>query len=372
MSSKPHVSLAWPLALGMTLLIAYASLYPFVGWRSQGVPPWVFLWAPWPKYWTWFDVQSNFVGYMPLGLLLALAAARTGWRRWAWCLGAVLPSVLSLSLETLQSYLPGRVPSTVDWLLNSAGALVGAGLGLLMLRWRLLGSWTHFRHQWLVPDTHGGLVVLLLWPLATLYPSSVPFGLGHVAQRAEAALTALLEDTPFLPWLPEVSASLPLSPLGESLVVALCLWAPLLLGYAILHKKAQRLAWLFAWAGVVWVVGGLSAALTWGPVHAWAWLTPPVLVGLVCSLILGALALPLAHRACAVLMLLTLGYALGLLNRAPETPYFAQSLAIWEQGRFIRFHGLSQWLGWLWPFAALWVGMQLALRRGGSTIPPHE
>ena len=34
-----------------------------------------------------------------------------------------------------------------------------------------------------------------------------------------------------------------------------------------------------------------------------------------------------------------------------------------EQGRFIRFHGLAQWLGWLWPYAAvvyliqhLWLG----------------
>ena len=25
----------------------------------------------------------------------------------------------------------------------------------------------------------------------------------------------------------------------------------------------------------------------------------------------------------------------------------------WEQGRFIRFYGLGQWLGWLWPYVAL-------------------
>jgi hypothetical protein len=28
-------------------------------------------------------------------------------------------------------------------------------------------------------------------------------------------------------------------------------------------------------------------------------------------------------------------------------------LQTWEQGRFIRFHGVVQWLGWLWPYAAL-------------------
>jgi len=41
------------------------------------------------------------------------------------------------------------------------------------------------------------------------------------------------------------------------------------------------------------------------------------------------------------------------LNQAPESPYFAQTLQGWEQGRFIRFHGLAQWVGWLWPYAAL-------------------
>jgi hypothetical protein len=33
--------------------------------------------------------------------------------------------------------------------------------------------------------------------------------------------------------------------------------------------------------------------------------------------------------------------------------YLEQNLQIWEQGRFIRFHGLAQWLGWFWPFAVL-------------------
>ncbi len=65
-------------------------------------------------------------------------------------------------------------------------------------------------------------------------------------------------------------------------------------------------------------------------------------------------------------MLLCLAVSLSLLNGAPISPYFAQSLEVWEQGRFIRFHGLSQWLGWLWPFAALVFGL-LAVTR---SAPP--
>jgi hypothetical protein len=63
--------------------------------------------------------------------------------------------------------------------------------------------------------------------------------------------------------------------------------------------------------------------------------------------------LPLPSRGCGALLLLALAVHLSLLNQAPTGAYFAQTLQTWEQGRFIRFHGLVQWLGWLWPYAAL-------------------
>jgi hypothetical protein len=86
-------------------------------------------------------------------------------------------------------------------------------------------------------------------------------------------------------------------------------------------------------------------------------------MGLVLAM-LGAMALlALPRRVCTVAMLLSLAVSLSLLNRAPASPYFAQSLEVWEQGRFIRFHGLSQWLGWLWPFAALVFGVRAVLRQ---------
>ena len=61
---------AWPLSLSFVGLIVYASLYPFADWRDQGIAPWAFLTAPWPKYWTGFDVASNVIGYVPAGFLL--------------------------------------------------------------------------------------------------------------------------------------------------------------------------------------------------------------------------------------------------------------------------------------------------------------
>ena len=44
-----HKTTALPLALAYAALIVYASLYPFADWRDQGIVPWAYLAAAWPK-----------------------------------------------------------------------------------------------------------------------------------------------------------------------------------------------------------------------------------------------------------------------------------------------------------------------------------
>lgn len=344
-------------------LVVYASLYPFTGWRFQGFSALDFLRAPLPQYWTGFDVVANFAGYAPLGFLLALAFLRSGWPRAAWPLAVCLSALLSLCVEALQHYLPMRVPSNLDFALNTAGAMLGATAVWLLERLGGLRRWSQFRAVWFDPEAHGGLVLLALWPFALLYPVSVPFGLGQVAERLEAGLRRLLADTPFLDWLPlRAQQPLPLSPLAEAFCIALCLLAPLLMGYADLRSVLRR--WIFACLLFLCAVvtASLSSALTYGPSHAWSWIHPPAGMGLVLAMLVALALLGLPRRVCIVAMLLSLAVSLSLLNRAPASPYFAQSLEVWEQGRFIRFHGLSQWLGWLWPFAALVFGLRTVLR----------
>src|SRR3982751_5788868 len=128
-----HKTSAWPLAAAYILLVVYASLYPFTGWRNQEIAPWEFLFAGWPKYWTGFDVATNVVGYIPLGFLLALSFLRRGSPGGAAVstgsgigVAALAASVLSFAMEALQTYLPARVPSNLDFGLNTLGALLGA------------------------------------------------------------------------------------------------------------------------------------------------------------------------------------------------------------------------------------------------------
>jgi hypothetical protein len=74
--------------------------------------------------------------------------------------------------------------------------------------------------------------------------------------------------------------------------------------------------------------------------------------------------LGIGRRLAAAFGLAVLALLVGLVAQAPADPYYAASLKAWEQGRFIRFHGLAQWVGWLWPFAAMaWLLLRLA-RRG--------
>ncbi len=128
---------------------------------------------------------------------------------------------------------------------------------------------------------------------------------------------------------------------------------PILLGYSVINHASKRFAFMLASFAVAVMVSSLSAALSFGPEHTWAWISLPVQVGLIFAIGLAMLFLILPVRACLALLLLVQLLLLFILNLAPTNPYFAQTLQTWEQGRFIRFHGVAQWLGWLWPFAAV-------------------
>ena len=197
-----HKTAAWPLAVLYSGLIVYASLYPFADWRNQDITPWSFLWAPIAHYWTGFDVAMNVVGYVPLGGLLALSGLRTHRVKHPVWVALMACAVLSMAMETLQSYLPVRVPSREDLMLNSLGAASGAVLTLLLERWGAIDRWSRVRARWFVPHARGGIVLLTTWPLALLFPPAVPFGLGQVLERMEDALASQLDGTPFLHWLP--------------------------------------------------------------------------------------------------------------------------------------------------------------------------
>ena len=358
-----HRSSAVPLSWLYAALIVYASLYPFVGWRVPGVGPLDFLLLGWPRWWTSFDLVSNLLGYLPLGFLLFVALVRGGRSAGAAALLACAGgTLLSFTMEVLQNYLPQRVSSNVDLALNAAGTALGVAIGAL-LHWRGgIDRWQKLRERWFVARSAGGLALLVLWPIGLLFPTAVPFGLGHVLGRIQPFVAELSQGTPVEAWTEgwtivaapaaEPAAALSSPATSSRSSCSACsrrAWSP---------SRSRRPGWRRA----VLVIGAalvgaatttLSTALNFGPTHAFAWTTQQALQALGVGTGAAMLLSLVPRRVAAGFGLIALTALVMLVAQAPADPYFAQSLQGWEQGRFIRFHGAAQWVGWLWPYAGL-------------------
>jgi VanZ family protein len=352
---------ARPLAGLWIALVVYATLFPFDGWRfPPGASVGALLTLHWPRWWGRFDVVANLLGYLPLGLLLTLAALRDGHGRWAALSRGIGGGVLlSYLLEVTQQLLPQRVPSLMDWALNSAGAALGAVLALAVFATGLPIRWQRLHNRWLGDHGSSAAVLLMLWPVALLFPAPVPLGLGQVGGLMQEWALAAVEDVPWaeaaLAWLqaPSAAPERPLSRFAEGLTTALGLLAPCLVAYTASPPQWRRGGLALGAPLVAIAATTLSTALNFGPDHAFAWSTPGALTALGVGT---ALALGLSWigpRLAAGLALVALTGLVVLVHQAPTDPYFAQSLQGWEQGRFIRFHGLARWVGWLWPYAAM-------------------
>ncbi|MBQ0932752.1 VanZ family protein [Ideonella alba] len=355
------------LALALTGLIVYASLYPFTGWQwPLGSSLLDLLVLPLPRRAPPFDIWANLLGYAPLGALLVLALRGRGRATLGTVLQAALAcAALSYTMETAQHLIPGRFPSLLDLALNSAGGLLGALLAVLLLATGWPGHWQSWRQRWFI----GGdapLGLLLAWPLGLLFPAPFPMGLGLGWERIQDGLVGLLLDVDWaqeaLEWISDVPAPIerPVA-VVSGLGMVLGLLAPCLIACAVTAPGWRRLLLFGGAVALGLATTTLSAALNFGPAHALGWLGPEVFPAMVAVGVLLLLLAPLGARLAAGLGVVVLVGLVVLVAQVPADPYFADSLQAWEQGRFIRFHGLAQWIGWFWPYLALgWLLHRLA------------
>lgn len=365
----PRPSSLVPLALLYAALIVYASLYPFGDWQAPRTTWWHFLTLGWPKWWTHFDLVSNLLGYLPLGLLASAAVLRSGGSAAvAWLRATLLGTVLSFTLEVLQNFLPARVPSNVDLALNVLGASLGALLAVLLHALGWMARWQTLRDRWFLAQAAGGLALLLAWPVALLFPTPLPLGVGQVLDRLYHAWLDAAQDTPLqdVVVLPVDPATFPpLAPAWELLAVTLGLLVPCLLAYTVAPPTWRRAVLVVLVAALGFGATTLSTTLSFGPHSALAWITSATPLGWGVGLCVAWALLFLPPRASAAVGLAATLALLVLVNAAPTDPYYASSLQAWEQGRFIRFHGLAQWVGWLWPYAVLlYLAGRLLMREG--------
>ncbi|MDO9421724.1 MAG: VanZ family protein [Herminiimonas sp.] len=343
--------------LAYLLLIVYASLYPFSGWQSMGLPLQTYLLAGFPRYWTGFDVAINILGYIPLGILTVYALHPKIRGAIAIVLAMLFGIVLSGSMEATQTLLANRVASNLDFFTNSLGALIGGVIGsvsshLVLERSRL----RYYRQRWFSAQASRGLIIFALWPLAQIYPQSYLFGNGQMLPILSDWLSMLLEMPIDLGSLLRNGVQLSVEQywMAEAIITALSMSGALLALLCMLRDKAPRVVLLLALLVAALAVKTLSTALFFTPENAFTWITPGaqggVLLGL--GLLTGFAFLPSStQRRCAVGLLIA---ALIVINVAPTNPYFVATLETWVQGKFLNFNGAAQFLSLLWTVAALW------------------
>lgn len=122
-----------PIRAGLALfviVIVYLTLYPF---SLSAIPREGLSWSVPSSRGEWMDALLNCYFFLPFGFFGGLLVP--GWRGVLWTgLGGAL---LSFTVESIQLYIPMRDGSYRDILLNTIGALSGAGLAQLAIVKRL-------------------------------------------------------------------------------------------------------------------------------------------------------------------------------------------------------------------------------------------
>ena len=373
----------WLIATGYGLALVSLSLFPFIGWQNNPDPPWTFLFEGFPRYRTQFDIWSNFLAYIPMGLVWASLFSRLqtrksqGSRRLQ--TRVFLPAVksilvclvLSFVMECLQTYLPTRRAQWLDLLTNSMGGLAGA------LLWTLGGSIQALYQKKRRPFRG----VICMTPL----PGGWPIGMGLMGLWLFAQA---MGQSPWLAMSRNSLAALGLSaqifsasPGGGAMIgLEAVLTASQLICLAVL-VRLTLLGLGAAWANRLqaqWsMVLGLTLFLAVLIRGLWiwqlspgasedsllflaalhSWLNPGVQTGLFLAGLLGAAAFALEPRGLARLGVVLICFVLGLsasLGAVQGQPI----LAGWGERHWSNLQGLAYFCFEVWPLLFLmWMLM---------------
>jgi len=334
------ILLARYLALAWCGLVIYGSLHPFSGWRDTGISPFAFLEGGWPRYWTFFDLAINVAVYLPLGFLLTLALDRLPGRFTAPILAILLAAGVSCGLESLQTWLPSRVPSNLDLACNTLGGVLGA-IWAQYVGPRVFSRIAALEHRLIAPIPHAelGMTLLGIWLLVPLSPETLLFGAGDLRQAL-----GLSGAVPF--------AADSFAVIEASITALNAIAVGLIVRQLLAHMRwAYIIVPLFLLLGLI--VRTLASAILINPDEALAWLTPGAQMGLMIAGLFLAVGLALPATLRLMLAALALMSATVLVNLAPPNPYSMAALAAWRQGHFLNFNGLTRLVGTLWPFLTL-------------------
>jgi VanZ family protein len=335
------------------LAIVYASLQPFASWMAPVAGAPYFLFAPWPPRWVRYDIVTNCAAYVPFGFFVGLVARRRA-PSYVFAISIGVGAILSLTMETLQMFVPTRDASVADLLANTAGAALGGGLATVFARSpHATHSLASARDRWFLPGTAGdlGLALLAIWlavqanpgiPLfATMYDSAArPF-----SQPASDDVAATLVEC--------VHSAFQL--LGVGLFVAL-----------LMRERRHVAGAVLLLIGGAAIVKGVAATVMLNPAVWEHWLTPAVALGVLVGSLVLALAIRLPRSAQVTLAAIALLSSLLATLFAPDLLFAHAPVRLFNgpYGHLLNFNGLTHTVLLLWPAVASAFLFALAGRPG--------
>lgn len=342
------------------LVLLYASLAPFSGWSDEQS----LTLLDWPRYIVPFDVFINVVAYLPFGYLLAGRALRgqsfeistRDGLRW-WIIATLAGAALSLLLEFLQSYLPGRVSSPVDVLANAMGAAIGAMAVLLSPGQHLLRRAIVWRYRYFstAPLVDWGLLLLLVWFVAQLNPAIPMFEAGFIAIAFQDGAAQNVYDAWVL--------------LPQALGIALNVTAFALLLSVLLRAPFSSLLPVVIALGIGFGAKVLMASLLLKTPQLVSTLSPATVFGVCGGLLTFVLLQHVAWRwRCFWGSLFVFaGGVMAKLVAAYPTFESVLKLFNWPYGQLANFTGLTRWMNEIWPLLALLLLASMFVSRPPSS-----
>jgi VanZ family protein len=332
----------YPGALAVcTLLIAYASLYPFVPLRLPSDLALDVFFRP--RYVVAFDIAINVVAYMPLGVIAAYRYSAKGAAH-PLLRAIAYGAALSITMELLQLYIPNRVSSLHDVLANTAGTALGALAFAEPLHAAATRPLEELRERVFIEGVWGdvGVILLVVWLVAQLNPALPFFGAGNIVIHDGAFLEHGAEGQEAIVWLQALAVGLSICGFGllvsalmkgahgalrtTLVLLSLALWLKFAAGAAMLkpHFSAE-------WVSVERVIGLAAGALAFVPLRRLA-------------------------RPARIYLALVLILAGALFSKIFESYSPLEELLrlfSWPYGQLAGFATLTRYLHELWPFAAI-------------------
>jgi len=270
-------------------------------------------------------------------------AAYPRWRNYiALGIALFLSAVLALSVETLQSWLPTRVPSQMDWWANILGGLLGGLLAIPLGPQWLSGSAIRRRFDQWFGLNWAACALFLLFPWSQIYPQSSWLGTGvwgHAIFGSVDWGTLVINHV-----------------IQETIITSLCWLGIALLLSMGMRTKAPQWQILNGLLGFTVLIKTLFTALQFGAEFSLIWLTAGALWGMVLGSLLLRWALRFDLRVKFSLALICLLGTTIAVNVLPDNPYFVLTLRHWYQGRLLHFNELMQWVSVVWlPLALIWM-----------------